>query len=162
MTRSTCRNSDGVQIEAAEMGGRLRRVKPARHGAFQHLRLLVNLLEHEMLVLALVRVGGFPVESDGSRALTCWLSSVENFPVFGSEHAHLMIAQIDHALRVANQGARVAGQENLTIADAQDERTAQAGSDHQARETRADDGQPIGAFQMGKAFATASTKSSLR
>src|SRR5207237_5410240 len=73
---------------------------------------------------------------------------VEDLPVLRSKDAHLMVAQVDDALRIADQSAWIARQENLAVADAQDQRTAEARAGDQAGKARTDDRQAIGALQM--------------
>ena len=61
---------------------------------------------------------------------------IENVPIVRRQHAQLMILQIDDALGLTDQGAGIAGQEVLAFADAEDQRTAQAGADDQPRMQR--------------------------
>ncbi len=51
---------------------------------------------------------------------------IEDLPVVRSQDAELMVLQVDHLVGLADQGAGIAGQEVLALAQAQDQRTAQA------------------------------------
>ena len=58
MMRSTWRSCCGVEVQAAEVGGRVGVVEPAAHGVLERFGLLVDLLEHVVLEAALVGVAG--------------------------------------------------------------------------------------------------------
>ena len=73
---------------------------------------------------------------------------IEDLPILGRQDAHLVVAQVNDALRIADQGARIAGQKDFLVADAQDQRTAEAGADDHAWKARADDRQAVGALEM--------------
>ncbi len=61
--------------------------------------------------------------------------------------------QIDYLLRVAQQSARIAGQERFAFADAENERAAEAGADDHVWMLRTDDGQTVGALEPGAGLA---------
>ena len=90
----------GVEIEAAEVGAAIAVVEPAAHGVFQRFGLLVDLLEHVMLVLAFVGIARIPVDLLNDRLDTDAML-IDNVPVVRSEHAHLTVAQVDDLLGVA-------------------------------------------------------------
>ena len=64
-----------------------------------------------------------------------------------------MVVEVDDLVGVADQGARVAGQEVLALADAEHQRAAQAGADDHAGLARADDGQAVGALEQRQRLA---------
>ena len=60
----------------------------------------------------------------------------------------LVVLQIDDLVGVADQGGRIAGEEVLALADADDQRAAEASADDQIGMLRADDGQAVGALEQ--------------
>ena len=52
MTRSIWRSCCGVEVKPAEVSGRVGVVEPAAHRVRDRLRLLVNLLQHVVRVVA--------------------------------------------------------------------------------------------------------------
>lgn len=74
---------------------------------------------------------------------------IKQLPAIRQQNAHLMIVEIDDALRVACEGAGIAGEEHLVIAQADDERAAEPGADDEVRKTRTDDRQAVGSLQIG-------------
>ena len=112
-----------IEIQAAEMGAGIAIGEPPAHGILERLRLLVDLLEHVMLEIALVRISGVPVDQvhtgiDAAAVL------VEDLPGVGRQHAHLVVLQVNHLLGVIDQRHRVAGQEMFVLPDTQHQRTA--------------------------------------
>ena len=73
---------------------------------------------------------------------------VEDVPIIGSQHAHLLIFQVHHAFGVANERRRITGQEVLFLSEAQHQRAAQAGADHQLGMVRADHGDAVSALHQ--------------
>ena len=119
MMRSTRRSCCGVEVQAAEVGGGVGVVEPAAHGVLERLGLLVNLLEHVVLEVALVGVAGVPVDVRGRWRRRASRSCVEDVPVVRRQHAQLVVLQVDDLVGVADQGAGIAGQEVLALADAE-------------------------------------------
>ena len=104
-------------------------VEPAAQGVLQRFGLLVNLLEHVVLEVALVGVARRPSSMSWTAASTRrgrWSRMCQSS---GGQHAHLMIVEVNDLVGVAGQGGRIAGQEVLALADAEHQRTAQAGAD---------------------------------
>ncbi len=74
--------------------------------------------------------------------------AVEDAPVFGRQHAHLLIVEVDDLVGVAGQGGRIAGQEALAFAESEHQRAAQASADEQVGIVEAEGGNAIGALEQ--------------
>src|SRR5262249_53428624 len=104
-----------------------------------------DLLEHVVIEEALLGIARIPVDLLDVR-FNGVVVGVENLPGVAAQDAHLAILEIDHALRLAQQGGRVAGQKLLAIADADDERAPKASADQQVRSVAANDGEAVGSL----------------
>jgi hypothetical protein len=136
-----------IEVQAAEMRRRLALVEPAGHGAFQDFRLLVDLLEHEVLEVSPVGVAGVPVELVDLGADLA-LIGAEDVKTLGIDGADLMVVQIDDAFRVTDESARVAGKIRFVLTQAKHQRTPQTCPDDLPRKVRADHRQAVGALQV--------------
>ena len=91
-------------------------------------RLLVDLLEHEGLVAALL--GGVGVPGDlGLLAGHGLTGDVGVLRAFGAERDDVAVLQHDHAPRVAKEGGDRRGEEHLVVADADHQRRLVARAD---------------------------------
>src|SRR5579875_3508463 len=61
-----------------------------------------------------------------------------------------MIVEIDDALGMIGQSRRIAGQEVLAVADAEDQRAAQPRADQHSRFAETEDGQTVSALEQGQ------------
>ena len=116
----------------------------AGDGGQDGLRLLVHLLEHEVLVAALL--GGLDVPVDlVDGALERASEHVGDLDPPGPDVGDVALLEEDDASRVRQHGGHVGGQEGLAIAEADDERHVHARSHDAVRLALVDDGQRVGA-----------------
>ena len=147
MMRSTCRSCCGSEVQAAEVGGRVGVVEPAAHRVLERLRLLVDLLEHVVREVALVRVAVAQEVADVVRRDIDRVEVLIADDVAGLvELTDLPVVEVDDLVGVAGEGAGVAGEKVAVLPDADDERAAEAGADDDARLVRADNGEAVGAL----------------
>ena len=106
------------------MSRRLEFVQAAPHRGFQHFRLLVNLLEHVVLVAALIGIFFFPFDPMDVR-LDMAAFGIDNPPVVRGDLADLAILQVNDILGEADKGAGIAGEEVFAAADAEHEGAAE-------------------------------------
>ena len=66
----------------------------------------------------------------------------------GGEHGQLVIGQVDDLVGIARQRRGVAGHEVLAVADAQHDRTAQAGDDEHFGPIAEEDRQAVGSLEL--------------
>ena len=116
-------------VEAAELDAALARAHAPAHGVGHRLRLLHDLLEHEVLVAPLGDLLEVPVELvdllRDRRAV-----DLEHLVAVGPHDGHLAVGEIDDLLGELDERARVGADEVLALADAQQQRAAVA-RDHQ-------------------------------
>src|SRR5205085_8193851 len=77
---------------------------------------------------------------------------LNDLPVFRRQNAELPVVQKDDALAIAHESAGVTGEKTLAFAQAQDERTAQAGTHDRARKSRTYDRQAVGSLEPCQRF----------
>ncbi len=142
----------GVQVQTAEVGRGVGGAEPAAQRVFQRLGLLVDLLEHVVLEAALVRLAGIP-DDLMDRGVHARPFLVEDVPALRGQHTQLVVLQVNDLLGLSDEGAGVAGQEVLIVADAEDQRAAEPGADDHAGAARADDGQAVGSLEDGQRLA---------
>ncbi|MNZ82960.1 hypothetical protein D3C78_1016750 [compost metagenome] len=119
----------------------------AFEGALHHLGLLVDFLEHEVAVLALLRRLGALVELHGVAL---------HAAAFGIPYLHAVLAdlgdvallQVDEAVGDLAQGQRVGGEEVLAQAQTDDQRAATAGGEDAVGLRGRDHRQTVGAVQL--------------
>ena len=117
--------------------------------AAQRLGLLHDLLEHEVLVAALL--GSLDVPRDAGDGLLHGLSgAVKDGITVGTHLGELTVVEIDHIFRVRHERRHVGGEEVLTRADADDQRAAVAREEHLVRAIGAQDADRIAALQTAK------------
>ena len=98
----------------------------------QRLRLLVDLLEHERLVAALL--GGVDVPGDlRGAALQRRAVVVGELGAVGGEHDHVAVLHHRHPARVLQERRDGAGDEHLVLAVADHQRRLVAGADDDVR-----------------------------
>ena len=105
-------------------------IQAAAQRGLDHVGLLVDLLEHEVLVAALLGLDGAPVDPP-DLALHPVAGDGLDASAPGPELDHVAVLEEDHLPRVGEQRGDVAAAEHLALADADDERRAVArGDDH--------------------------------
>ena len=112
-------------------------------------RLLHDLLEHEVLVAALL--GSLDVPRDAGNGLFDRLAgAVKNRVAVGTHLGELTVVKIDHIFRVRHKRRHVGGEEVLTRANADDQRAAVAREEHLLRTVGAQNADRIAALQTAK------------
>ncbi|MNN17189.1 hypothetical protein D3C81_1303630 [compost metagenome] len=116
----------------------------AFQGALHHGWLLVDFLEHEVTVLALVsRFGAFMVLH--GFALDLGAGDVPDGDLFAADFGDVALFQVHEAVGDLAQGQLVGSQEVLAVAQADDQRAAAAGCQQAIRLLGADHCQAISA-----------------
>ena len=112
-------------------------------------RLLVDLLEHERLVAALLRALVVPVELDGV-VLDRFAGSVEEPRAVGRDRDDLAVPRELDGARLAQERRRVRAEEHLVLADADDERDLVPGPHEQPRVVSVDDDEGEVPLELGE------------
>ena len=137
---SGSRSASDIQLRDAD----LLVVDAPRDGRQDGLGLLVHLLEHEVLVAALLGGLDVPVHLvDGTLQLAP--EHVGDADASGPDVGHVALLEEDDATRVGQHGRDIGGQEGLAISEADDEGHVHAGAHDPLRLALVDDGQRIGA-----------------
>ncbi|MNF72908.1 hypothetical protein D3C84_548980 [compost metagenome] len=119
----------------------------AFQGALHHLGLLVDLLEHEVAVFALVGgLGAFVVLH--LLALYGAALLVPDLHAVAANLGDVALFQVDETVGDLAQGQLVGGEEVLAQAEADHQRAATAGSHQTVRLLGADHGQAVGTVQF--------------
>ena len=154
MMRSVARSCWGGEVQPAEVGGGVRVVQPPPHGVADRLRLLVNLLEHVVRVVALAGVVVAQVVADvlhphvgGVHVL------VADHPALAVQLADLAVVQVHHLVRVPGQGGRIRGEVVAVRPQADGQRATQPRADQHPRLVPAHHRQPVGALHQLDRFA---------
>ena len=140
--RSMSRRRAASAVELGHPDGLL--VEAPRDGGQDGLGLLVHLLEHEVLVAALL--GGLDVPVDlVDGALERPPAHVGDLDLAGPEVGDIALLEEDDPAGVGQHGGHVGGQEGLPVAEADDERHVHACPHDAVRLAPVDDRQRIGA-----------------
>ena len=123
-----------AQVDAAELGGPVLEDEAAAHGVLHRLRLLEDLLEHEMVEPTALDRREVPLDAL-HRAAERRRVDVHHAVAVGREHAEVTVVQVDDLARVREDRRGVGGEEVLAVADADEERTALARGDDLLRVT---------------------------
>ncbi len=149
----------GDDLHVAHLGEQLGRLRAeglhqhvigaqaAFQGALHHLGLLVDFLEHEVAVLALLRRLGAFVELHGV-ALHAAAFGIPDLHAVLADLGDVALLQIDEAVGDLAQGQRVGGQEVLAQAQTDHQRAAAARGEDAVRLRSADHRQAVGAVQL--------------
>ena len=114
-------------------------------------RLLHDLFEHEVLIAALF--GSLNIPRDAGNGLFDRLAgAVKDRVAVGTHLGELAVVKIDHIFRVRHKRRHVGGEEVLTRADADDQRTAVAREEHLLRAVGAQNADRIAALQTAERF----------
>ena len=120
--------------------------QPSGHGRRQRRGLLVDLLEHEVRVAALLgRFRGPRNDVDG--AIDRRSGAVRDRGRARAQIRHVAVGQEDDPLGVGHDRRRVRGQEALAVADADDQRGVQPGADQAIRLVAMHHHQGVGALE---------------
>ncbi len=126
--RSILRDLLVGHLDRVEEDAGVLEVHAAGEGVLHGLGLLVDLLEHEVLVAALLRLDGVPVEAV-DRALDRLALAVPDLDAFRGEPRDVAVLQEADVLGVDEERRRIGGQELLALAEADHQRRALAGGD---------------------------------
>ena len=118
----------------------------------QGLGLLHDLLEHEVLIAALLRRPDLPVHV-GDLLLNGLHEGVVALDAVPGQHRRLAVVHVGHLAGVADDGGHVAGQKHAVLAVAQNQRAVLADGDDPIRLVGADDAQGVGALNAPQAAA---------
>ena len=130
-TRSARRDDDAVelehllpcQIQPTQLREAFVDYESAAHRVLNSLRLLEDLLEHEVIEAALLDLIEIPVDS--TYALPHALRiQIQDFVAVAGEHAHLAVVEIDYLTRVLQNGRDVARDVELVLAKTKQQRTS--------------------------------------
>jgi hypothetical protein len=153
--RGVERRPAGDELDALDLGERLLEAlellepdvvlarHPTRDRLAQRFGLLVDLLEHEVVVAALLRRLGRPVDDRDGTFLGCARD-------VGDRHARrpqvgdIALLEEYHAIGVGEDGGDVAGQERLPVGEPDDERHVLAGADEPVSLPAMHDGDRVG------------------
>ena len=122
------------------------------------LGLLVDLLQHERLVAALLGALVVPVELDGL-VLDSVPSALCGRDAGGRDRDDVAVVREDDAARLAQEGCGVRGEEHLALADPDDERRLVARCDEQVGMIVVDDDEREVPFELAERAPTASARS---
>ena len=118
-----------------------------RNGAPDSLGLLVDLLDHEVIVAALFGGGNVPVDGLGNLFHGIIEGVVEAGAVLGEDDG-VAVVQIDHLAGVFQNRGHVGGDEILSLAEAEDQRAFLLHRDHGAGQILAENAQGVAALQL--------------
>ena len=129
-------------VQPAELRRRPLKIQAPAQRVQNRLRLVVNLLQHEMRVLAPRRVllVEFQFANLHVRRVRPQVAHLETTR---GNRRHIVIVQVHHLLRVCHDGIRIARQIMLVLADADDQRRPPPRPHHQIRAVRANHRQPV-------------------
>ena len=111
-----------------------------------HLRLLVDLLGHEVTVVALVHHQSRRQRA-GDRPLHCLAAAVADGDARARQHGPIAVLEIDDGIGERRQRDGVGADEHLAVAQPDGQRAALARHDHQVVIAAKDHGEREGAFQ---------------
>ena len=120
--------------------------------------LLVHLLEHEVLVAALLGSLDRPVDL-GHQPLARRAVDAGDRHTLGRDVGDVALLEEDDALGVGQDGGDVRGEEVLALADADDERHVHARADQPVRLARVHDRDRVRAVRLAQRARTASARS---
>ena len=134
---------------AAEDNPAVALVAPAAQAVAHRVGLLENLLEHVVRVVAeFVLLDGVFEFGDDRRDRH--VVDGERAKAIRPQNGHLVVVEVDHAAGVFDNGRGIAGDDVFVLADADDQRRALAGHDQRFRLVLANDGDAVGALDLGE------------
>ena len=121
-------------------------MNPGEQRIRQSLGLLVDLLDHKMLIARLFGLGHIPVDGDRLFGRPGAISVINLNLVFFDDR-HFVIVQEIYVPRIFQNCRNIRGDEILALADAHDERTVFAHGHNAVRLLHGDDAKSIGTLQ---------------
>src|SRR5438105_10325236 len=139
-TRSTRGDDDPIdalkvvarEVQSAQLREAFFHDQPATHRVLNGLRLLEDFLEHEVLEAALFDLIEIPVDAAHALADPACVEIQHLISVAG-EHAHLAVVEVHDLSRVLEDRGDVAGDVELALAEAEQQRTSLARADDLVR-----------------------------
>ncbi len=120
------------EIQTTQLGKAFLEYKTPAHRVLDRLRLLEDLLEHEVLESTLLDLVEIPV--DAAYALFDSASlEIEDYVPLAGDHAHFAVVQIHDLAGMRENRRRVAGDEILAVANADQQWAALAGANDLVR-----------------------------
>ena len=135
------------QVEAREDGRAGGRVKASADRVPERVGLLVNLLDHEVLVAALLDRAEIPVDLLHLARDGRIVERVDGHAL-GRYACDVPVLEVDDLARVGDDRGDIARDDGLVLPDADAERGALAGDDHLARMLRGNGGDAVGALDL--------------
>ena len=149
---SASNNHDAIRVVPDRLAEHIVESRPALiinapgQALAHYFGLLVNLLEHEVLVSALLSRGNIPVNVQWSYRK--FLPIKVRYPhPFGQKYGNSVILKNDYASRIGEESRNVACQHGLPFAKANDQGRSIAGANNLLRLALADHNQGIGSAQ---------------
>ena len=137
-----------VVVDSSHADGAMSESEAATQAVGDGLGLLVDFLEHEMLVPALLNgLKGHFEFSDDRRDLVV-LDGPDFQPSGERDAGHFFVFEIDHVFRVLDDGGGVGGDEILPFTNADDEGARLAGENQLIRPCDVHDGNGVGADNL--------------
>ena len=137
------------QIEAANPRGALVFQQVAAQRVAEALRLLADLLQHEVRVAAPLDRGQVPLDLRDRLADPVGVQRAHPVALAGQHH-HLAVVEVDHRAGVLEQRRGVRRDEPLVLAHAHQQRRALARRDQHVRLVGRDEREPVGALDVAQ------------
>ena len=137
------------EIQAAELGRCSVKVQAAAHGVRNGLGLLEDFLQHVVGIAARVDVARFEFQRVDPRIDVSGVAMIDPHGI-GRKHGQFMIGKVDNLVGIARQRRGITGDEVLAVANAQYDRTAQAGDDEHFRPIAEENRQTVGSLELGE------------
>ena len=137
----------GAGANAGQDRGAVQQIQTAPEGVSDRLGLLVDLLEHEMVVAALLHRPGLELQF-GDVTVHRRMIQVRDVHGVSGDQGDIPVVQVDDPPRVRDEGRGVGSDQALTFADADDERAAFPGDDDASRFIGRDDRDAVGSLDL--------------
>ena len=132
----------GTGAHAGQDRGAVQEVQPTTKGVPDRLGLLVDLLEHEMVVAALLHGPGFELQF-GDVPIHRRVVEVRDIHGVRGDEGDIPVVEIDDPSRVRDEGRGVGSDQALPFADTDDERAAFPRDDDTSGFVGGDDGDAV-------------------
>src|SRR4029079_15681912 len=110
-------------VETAELGSSVLEEQPAAHAVFDRLRLLEDLLQHEMVEATALDLAQVPV--DLAHFLVALLrAKIDHAVAFASENGEFAVVEVDNLAGIVENRRRIARHEVLALAEPDEERAS--------------------------------------
>jgi hypothetical protein len=137
------------EVQAAELGRAVLQDQAAAHRVLDGVRLLENLLEHEVRVSAALDLRQIPVDAVDEARLRRGVK-VDHAITVPLDHRHVAFVEVHHLPGVGEDCRCIRREEVLAIADTDEQRAALAGRDDLARIAAAHHCNAVGARNLAQ------------